>query len=553
MSQMIASKEIGRRDSGYDWVWAWGLGFAAIFAAEVAVLTSHFEASSTLVTMEGWLPAVLKTLLGLDRIAIAALGATAILAVLVGGIEWEVLLEHGRPRKGTIGWAALHFAAYAGMWASAFPLFQGDAATGPWPNAWLSALFVSTTAWIVGAAFALSSPSSWFQAARQGWRVLLGGLVVGIAASEVGQWSSHFWKPLSRSTLWSVRGLLSLCYSRLDCQPDQVIIGSPKFSLIIAPGCSGVEGIGLILTFLGAFLWIRRGRLRFPQALCLIPLGVCSMWITNVLRITGLIILGGEYSPTIALGGFHSQAGWLALNAVALSLVAMSSRWTFIAAEQDVETDAAIPARENPALAYLVPLLAIVGSGMLTGAFSAGFDRFYPIRVAVAIVALWWFRRDYNAIKPLLAWSWTGFGVGVIVFVLWLALVARPGEDPVGNALAAMSRGWAAAWIFARIVGFVVTVPLAEELAFRGFLTRRLIAADFDKVPLHRFTWLSFILSSLAFGFLHSNWLAGTLAGMLYALVLYRRGRLGDVVLAHAVTNGLLAIVAVAQGQWFLL
>ena len=346
MSQMIASNEIGRREPGraWGWSWAWSLCFAAIFTAEVAVLTSHFEAAATLVKMTGWLPALLRTLLSFDRVAIAALGATAILAVFVGEIDWGQVRERIRPRGRSIGWSALHFAAYAGMWTAAFPLFKGGAATGPWSNAWLAALFVSTTAWLAGAAFALLSPSDWLQAARQGWRALLGGVAVGIAAGVLGQWSSLLWKPLSRSTLWSVRGLLGLCYSNLDYQPDLFIIGSPKFSLVIAPGCSGVEGIGLILAFLSAFLWIRRGRLRFPQALTLIPLGICSMWITNVLRITGLIILGGEYSAPIALGGFHSQAGWLALNAVALGLVAISSRWSFIAAEDERES-AAISAR----------------------------------------------------------------------------------------------------------------------------------------------------------------------------------------------------------------
>ena len=34
-------------------------------------------------------------------------------------------------------------------------------------------------------------------------------------------------------------------------------------------------------------------------------------------------------------------------------------------------------------------------------------------------------------------------------------------------------------WLIFRLVGSVVTVPVAEELAFRGYLTRRAIAADF--------------------------------------------------------------------------
>src|SRR5437773_1568880 len=82
----------------------------------------------------------------------------------------------------------------------------------------------------------------------------------------------------------------------------------------------------------------------------------------------------------------------------------------------------------------------------------------------------------------------------------------------------------------------IVAAPVAEELAFRGYLTRRLIAADFRSVPLGRFSWLSFVVSSVLFGLMHDRLLAGTLAGMLYALALYRRGELCDPVLAHATT-----------------
>ena len=98
----------------------------------------------------------------------------------------------------------------------------------------------------------------------------------------------------------------------------------------------------------------------------------------------------------------------------------------------------------------------------------------------------------------------------------------------------------------------MIAVPLAEELAFRGYLTRRLISADFETVALGRFTWFSFVASSLVFGVLHGRWLAGMLAGMLYAAVLYRRGRLGDCVLAHAITNALLALCALGTGRWAL-
>jgi membrane protease YdiL (CAAX protease family) len=51
---------------------------------------------------------------------------------------------------------------------------------------------------------------------------------------------------------------------------------------------------------------------------------------------------------------------------------------------------------------------------------------------------------------------------------------------------------------------------------------------------------------------LHGRWLAGTLAGMVYALALYRRGKLVDPVLAHAITNALIAGYVLTTGTWSL-
>ena len=107
-------------------------------------------------------------------------------------------------------------------------------------------------------------------------------------------------------------------------------------------------------------------------------------------------------------------------------------------------------------------------------------------------------------------------------------------------------------WLTARVVGSVVTVPIAEELAFRGYLGRRLVDADFDRVSLQTFTWSAFIVTSVLFGVMHGRWLAGTLAGMCYALLLYRRGELGDAISAHAITNAMIAAYVLATGHWLL-
>jgi membrane protease YdiL (CAAX protease family) len=53
-------------------------------------------------------------------------------------------------------------------------------------------------------------------------------------------------------------------------------------------------------------------------------------------------------------------------------------------------------------------------------------------------------------------------------------------------------------------------------------------------------------------GALHGRWLAGTLAGMGYALTYFRRGELVDAIAAHATTNALIAGFVLVTGSWSL-
>jgi CAAX prenyl protease-like protein len=71
-------------------------------------------------------------------------------------------------------------------------------------------------------------------------------------------------------------------------------------------------------------------------------------------------------------------------------------------------------------------------------------------------------------------------------------------------------------------------------------------------VPIDRFTWPSFIISSVAFGALHQSWIAGVIAGGLFAIAIYYRGRLADAITAHATANALLAVYVMATGSWSL-
>ena len=191
---------------------------------------------------------------------------------------------------------------------------------------------------------------------------------------------------------------------------------------------------------------------------------------------------------------------------------------------------------------------------MITAAIAqGGFDRLYPARVLAAIAVLCYFRRRYTTLRGGL--SWQAVAMGLAVFAIWTALEPLPSSTgaatAIGDALGRMPEAWVGTWLVARSAGSIIIVPLAEELAFRGYLTRRLIATDFQAVPEGRFTWPSFLVSSLLFGLLHQRWLAGTIAGMAYALAYYRRGKLIDAVAAHAVTNLLITISVFATGEWY--
>jgi len=67
-----------------------------------------------------------------------------------------------------------------------------------------------------------------------------------------------------------------------------------------------------------------------------------------------------------------------------------------------------------------------------------------------------------------------------------------------------------------------------------------------------RWTQVLFVLtaSSVAFGLLHANVLAATVAGLAYGALFLRRRALADAVVAHAVTNFLICLHVLGLGEW---
>jgi exosortase E/protease (VPEID-CTERM system) len=530
-------------------------GLIVLLAVEVVLISGSFDVHRMFgddrygTGLIGWSAYLFRVLVAVSAATLLVGGAR-----LIAGLRPHA--DRLRSGRGTWPWLAGHLAALAVFVALTWWISERTDA----PSSRLAAWFVgwhlaglATTGFWAAALLPLGLWPVLIRSARGAWLI---GAVLGGLAVEAGRLCMALWGPLTAATFAAVRAGLSLLPAEVVCRPERAIVGTTAFRVVIADVCSGFEGIGVLWCFLAAYLWLFRRDLRFPHALILVPLGTALMWLSNVIRLVTLIAIGTWVSRRVALEGFHSQAGWLAVNLVALALVLMTCRlrWFQSGAPDRDGSEGHAPGAANPAAALLLPLLALIGTMMLTRvATHDGFDGLYPARILAALLVLAWYRRAYAGLGW--GWSWEAVGLGGVVFGLWMALEPMSPSPTPRFAGSASDPTWLppgllAGWLVFRALGSIVAVPLAEELAFRGYLTRRLIAADVADVPLGRFTWPSFLVSSLVFGLMHTRWLAGTLAGMAYALALYRRGRLGDAVFAHATTNALIAAYVLATGSW---
>jgi exosortase E/protease (VPEID-CTERM system) len=530
------------------------LGALGILAAEYLAITLRFDAEPLLDQPGAWNGLGWAGLLGPAVIAFGTalwiLGGTELRAAFARAGS---TVSDAPPLAARLGLHALCFAAF---YAVTTLVFAQQPPTWGSPELW-------TLLWLIGGA---ATVLSLVPVAAGGLRVLpvlrelavpLGvATLLAVVAWGAGLASVYLWRDMSDVTLHAVASALGILVSPIYFQPATAEIGTPDFWVEVAPVCSGYEGIGLILVFLSAYLAVFHKRLRFPQVLLLIPAAIVLIWLLNVLRIVALILVGHFLSPEVAIGGFHSKAGWLVFCGVALGAVWLTQKVPWFAADPGSTSDKVT----NPSAPFLLPLLAVVATALVTGLFIDTFDYFYPLRVVIALLVLAWYRDDYLAgfrahLRGRPALSWHAVGIGVAVYVVWIAVSAFtvPGlAMDAPDALQSLTAPLAIAWIVARALGSIVTVPIIEELAFRGFLLRRLIGRDFNKVPYGQWSWLAVLISSLAFAAAHQQWIGGLVAGILYAYAQKRRGLLSDAIIAHAVTNALIALQVLVLGHWTL-
>lgn len=209
----------------------------------------------------------------------------------------------------------------------------------------------------------------------------------------------------------------------------------------------------------------------------------------------------------------------------------------------------------RPDRARAIPYILFVLPIYLGGKF--GFESFYWVyfgRTLLGALLIW-------IIWPLVRemrykFSWEAVVVGIGVFVMWVGIdtfyphVAEPTLN--WNLFEHYGAGATMAWFFisVRLLGSTFVVPALEEVFFRSFLYRWVVKPDFEALKLNYFAWKPFLVTSILFGFVHSEWLAGILCGFAYQWLVLHKNRLGDAMTAHAITNFLLALYIVWKGQW---
>jgi CAAX prenyl protease-like protein len=217
-----------------------------------------------------------------------------------------------------------------------------------------------------------------------------------------------------------------------------------------------------------------------------------------------------------------------------------------------------LPGRQAT-IAYTSPFLAFVVLLGMGRAFGWPLQFVYPVQFLIVTALLLGVSRPFVSLRP--SRPWASIAIGILVFVVWVAPDMLFGYRHywlfdnflTGSAVSSLAPDLQRNWPFLvlRTLTSMALVPILEELFWRGWLMRWLIDTDFQKVPPGTYTPQAFWLVAVLFASEHGPyWEVGLVAGIVYNWWMVRSRSLADCIVAHAVTNGLLAVYVVSGGHW---
>jgi CAAX prenyl protease-like protein len=215
-------------------------------------------------------------------------------------------------------------------------------------------------------------------------------------------------------------------------------------------------------------------------------------------------------------------------------------------------------------VAYVLPMLVFL---LLTGLpgmlparwMAAAYPITYSVKTVVVAALLFALRQHYTPIR----WNfwWMGILLGIVGIFQWVLMqnwlgnhfswfaLSHDAFDPTKAIASPRVRN---AFIAVRMIGAVMVVPVMEELFWRDFLWRTILAPnDFKLASIGEFGWAPVLIVPIAFSSVHGNWFPTAIVwGVLIELLLVWSRSLGACILMHATTNLLLAIYVLQYHAW---
>jgi len=213
-----------------------------------------------------------------------------------------------------------------------------------------------------------------------------------------------------------------------------------------------------------------------------------------------------------------------------------------------------------PSLPYIAPFAVFMGFVALHSILPLPDLADQIVRLVVVAAVLVFVSRPVIDLRVTHLLATCAVGAGV--FILWIApdlLLPHYREfwlfsnSVTGAARSTLSEAGRhdTAVLLLRSVRAVIIVPVVEELFWRGWMMRWLIRQDFERVPLGAYTAGAFWAVAVLFASEHGPyWDVGLIAGAAYNWWMVRTRSLGDLILAHAITNGLLCAYVIFAGKW---
>ncbi|HLL89564.1 MAG TPA: CAAX prenyl protease-related protein [Tepidisphaeraceae bacterium] len=211
-------------------------------------------------------------------------------------------------------------------------------------------------------------------------------------------------------------------------------------------------------------------------------------------------------------------------------------------------------------VAYLLPMGAFLALTWAGGNWPATYPYTYTAKTLVAAALLWALWRHYTPPR----WSHLGLGVlvGVVGVFQWVLMekgllalwpdYPRARMDPVDpfSYFDSPAADWA--WIAVRLLGPALVVPVMEELFWRDFLWRSLLAPnDFKLAHVGEWDGKVFAMVAVFFAGVHLQmWATSVVWAVLVGWLLVRTRSLGACIVAHGVTNLLLGAYVLWTKDW---